>query len=381
MSNLLGDYDSGSESEAEVELHPSLPVAFGKIKSNSSKTQSKVAKIREETSEEDLKVENQMQNFAVLGPKKDPVAVNFASKTENFPKIENSFFSRLPISNMVTIQMHQVHKSVYGLSLDPRGSRMVTGGNDGEVRIWDFNGMNEENPTPFKQFFPVEGHTVVDCQFSKTGSHILVACSDAHARVYDRNGKGGVADPSRPGPFEANRPIAVTAKGDQYVAMAENTRGHTHMLSACAWHSVDPNVFITSSFDCTVRIWNLNGEKVGFDQNLKNLHVLKCTDRRGICGGRGCQDPLYVTSCVYSPTDSKIIVAGCSDGSLQLFYEKHKYVKPDAKAQTAHENSSCVGLKMFRDGRRLLSRGTDGTVKLWDVRLLKNSKPVQIWND
>ena len=368
------DYDSSDEEK----MDPSLPVSFGKQKPIKSKN---LASEDDKQKREERFVE-QNRNEAILGSKKIvEVLPTFISKVQSVPKFDNSEFSRLPVSNMVQLQLHAPRKSVYGLSLDPRGSRMVTGGNDGEVRIWDFNGMNEENPTPFKNFFPVEGHTVVDCQFSKTGSHILVACSDSHARVYDRNGKGGVADPSRPGPFEANRPIAVTAKGDQYVAMAENTRGHTHMLSGAAWHPTDVNKFITSSFDCTVRMWDLNGERVGFDQNLKNLHVLKCTDRRGISGGKGCNDPLFVTCCAYSPTDGKIVVAGCSDGSLQLFYEKHKYVKPDSKAQTAHEGASCVGVRMFRDGRRMLSRGTDGTVKLWDVRLLKNSKPVRVWSD
>ena len=42
------------------------------------------------------------------------------------------------------------------------------------------------------------------------------------------------------------------------------------------------------------------------------------------------QGGLFPTCCCYSPTDAKKIVAGCSDGSVQLFFDKagQRYCSP-----------------------------------------------------
>ena len=39
------------------------------------------------------------------------------------------------------------------------------------------------------------------------------------------------------------------------------------------------------------------------------------------------QGGLFPTVCCYSPTDAKKIVAGCSDGSVQLFFDKADFLR------------------------------------------------------
>merc|ERR1719188_1005957 len=169
--------------------------------------------------------------------------------------------------------------------------------------------MNEEKRS-FRSMEPLEGYCVQSVAFNKSGGMILVCLSDSHARIYDRDG--------------SSRPIQSTVKGDMYVRDMQHTKGHTQMLTGCMWHPLAAENWITSSLDGTIRIWDLKATPVGMDQVLPSVHVLKTVDKRNVCTGgtTGRDGGLYPTCCAYSPTDAKLIVGGCSDGSVQVFFEK-----------------------------------------------------------
>ena len=44
-----------------------------------------------------------------------------------------------------------------------------------------------------------------------------------------------------------------------------NTKGHVASLTDGMWHPRENNIFITSSMDCSIRIWDLNSKPVGID--------------------------------------------------------------------------------------------------------------------
>jgi len=184
------------------------------------------------------------------------------------------------------------------------GSRMVTGSMDGNIRYWDFNGMNSEDKSSFRSLEPVEGHMVQAVSFGTTGGSVLVVSSDSSARIYDREGTTKV--------------LQSTVKGDMYVRDMQHTQGHTQMLTDGQWHPFRTEFFLTSSLDGTLRIWDMNARPVGMDQQLPSVHVLKTLDKRGVCvGGSACRHGgLYPCCCTYSPVDAKKIVGGCSDGSV-----------------------------------------------------------------
>jgi len=267
----------------------------------------------------------------------------------------------IPVSHEVSIAAHE--KAVTALSFDPRGSRMVTGSMDGCLKFYDFAGMNEEKQA-FRCFEPVDGHMVQAVAFSTRGSIVLAVCSDSHARIYDRDG--------------SSKPVQSTVKGDMYVRDMTHTKGHTQMLTSGVWHPLHQEQWLTSSLDGTLRLWDLNATPIGMDQVLPSMHVLKILDKRNVCigGASGRTGGLHPTCCVLSPTDGKKIVGGCSDGSLQLFFEKARYQKPDKILRTAH-TASVTDAAFIREGSQtnfLVSRSLDNTMKVWDLRMFSDQK-------
>ncbi|KAF4704790.1 WD repeat-containing protein 70, partial [Perkinsus olseni] len=147
--------------------------------------------------------------------------------------------------------------------------------------------------------------------------------------------------------------------GDQYIRDLQHTKGHTATITDGHWHPMDPSKWITSSLDCTIRIWDINTPGTGMDMWIPCIHTLKCVDKRGICGGRGgVENQLFVNSCGFKPYDGGFIVAGCSDGSLQLFNERKRYGKADMIARTAHTDV-VTSVNVLEDGQRMLSRSLD----------------------
>jgi len=275
----------------------------------------------------------------------------------------------LPVSHEAVLQAHE--KAVTALSLDPKGSRMVTGSMDGSIKYYDFNGMAEDK-NAFRSLDPVEGHMVQALSFSTTGGILLAVCSDAHARIYDRDGSA--------------KPIQSTVKGDMYVRDMTHTKGHTQMLTGGMWHPFHQDQWMTCSLDGTLRLWDLNASPVGMDQVLPSVHVLKTLDKRNVCvgGASGKGGGLYPTCCAYSPSDAKKMVGGCSDGSVQLFFEKARYQKPDRILRTAH-TAALTDVTFVQEGTQsnlMVTRSLDDTVKVWDCRALSDAKgPVKAFYD
>ena len=250
------------------------------------------------------------------------------------------------------------HKPVQALSIDPSGARMVTGGVDGILKYWEFTGMNGVDPKPFRELMPVEGHPIVALSYNSNGSLVLCVTSDARARVFDREG--------------TQRAVEETIKGDQYIRTPENTKGHTHNLSYGEFHPRESNRFMTSSYDSTVRLWDLHTKRIGMDQNIPNLNCFKCVDARNVCGG----NKMYVSTACYS-SDGSQVMAGCSDGSLHLFHEKNRYGKGLSIVRSAHMGAEITAVRFLFEDTQLVSRGTDDCVRFWDVRKFK--EPVRTW--
>jgi WD40 repeat protein len=104
----------------------------------------------------------------------------------------------LPISHEVVLTGHQ--KSIQAIDIDVDGVRMVTGGLDFILKIWDFNGMNRRLQA-MKEYRPFEGHPIMALSFDHLGSNFLCCCANNQARVYTRDGGKGV----------------MTIRGDMYI--------------------------------------------------------------------------------------------------------------------------------------------------------------------
>ena len=159
------------------------------------------------------------------------------SSDEEITVIENeSLKDRIPISNRVSLT-HGT-KTVSALALDPAGARLVTGGFDYEIKMYDFNGM-DSNKRAFRSLTPFECHQIRSCAFSCSGDQILICSGSAQAKIFDRDG----------------HEMFECCKGDQYLADMARTKGHCSMLNCGVWNPKVKNEFLTCSYDGTMRTW------------------------------------------------------------------------------------------------------------------------------
>lgn len=244
-----------------------------------------------------------------------------------------------PTQLTATLKQHK--KVVSALAIDPSGARFASGAHDYDVKLWDFGGMGGGIGKAFKSFEPAENYYVNDLKYSLAGDQLLVISGTAQAKIYDRDGEEK----------------QMYIKGDPYIRDMKNTAGHVGELSSGAWHPKDPQTFITSSADSTIRIWDVENKR-----KQKTVIVVKSKER----GAR-----TKITSCAYSH-DGTYIAAACYDGAVHLWSTSSNFVRPNMSMEGAHGKATETGsLALSLDGRTLLTRGGDDTVKTWDIRAFK----------
>nr|CAG4651680.1 EOG090X0364 [Triops cancriformis] len=258
---------------------------------------------------------------------------------------EMGLAGRIPCSMSVSIEHGS--KAVSALSIDPAGSRLVSGGVDYEVRYWDFAGMDTSLQS-FRTIRPCESHPIRHLEYSITGDTVLVIPGSAQAKVLDRDG------------FEKLECV----KGDQYILDTAKTKGHIAGLTYGAWHPRDKNEFMTSSEDGSCRLWAM-------DKPLHHKAIMKCRSAGGLRVTPG--------SCTFS-RDGNTVAALCSDGSIQMWDHRKNFVSTCWLVRDAHANGAdATCIRYSYEGTQIATRCLDETLKLWDVRTSK--KPVHVATD
>ncbi|WCJ38231.1 WD repeat-containing protein 70 [Euphorbia peplus] len=269
----------------------------------------------------------------MIGPPRPPPGRDSGSEEEE-EETRNLF--RIPMSNEIVLKGHT--KIVSALAVDHSGSRVLTGSYDYTLRMFDFQGMNSRLQS-FRQLEPSEGHQVRNISWSPTADKFLVVTGSAQAKIYDRDGLT----------------LGEFVKGDMYIRDLKNTKGHITGLTCGEWHPKAKETILTSSEDGSLRIWDVNDFK-------SQKQVLKPKLARP---GR-----IPVTTCAWD-CEGKSIAGGIGDGSIQLWNLKPGWgSRPDMHVEKAHSDD-ITGLKFSSDGRILLSRSFDGSLKVWDLRKIK----------
>ncbi|TYG62662.1 hypothetical protein ES288_D07G249600v1 [Gossypium darwinii] len=279
-------------------------------------------------------------NDVMIGPPRPPVGP--ISDSEEDEEEENRY--RIPLSNEIVLNGHT--KIVSALAIDHSGSRVLSGSFDYTVRMFDFQGMNSRLQS-FRQLEPFEGHQVRNLSWSPTSDRFLCVTGSAQAKIYDRDGLT----------------LGEFVKGDMYIRDLKNTKGHISGLTCGEWHPKTKETILTSSEDGSLRIWDVNDFK-------SQKQVIKPKLARP---GR-----IPVTTCAWD-REGKCIAGGIGDGSIQIWTLKPGWgSRPDIYIEKSHSDD-ITGLRFSSDGRTLLSRSFDGSLKVWDLRQIK--APLKVFDD
>jgi len=181
-------------------------------------------------------------------------------------------------------------------------------------------------------------------------------------------------------------------KGDMYIRDLRHTSGHVSSISSLSWHPTNPSLFLTSSSDSTLRIWDKTDRR-----KSKSVIVVKSKER----GGKS-----KITCCEWS-RDGKLIAAASEDGSLNIWKSNGNFTRPDyvrsaslylfrttenwslvvevfvQSNEKAHEKGTVTSSIVFSpDNKYLATRGGDGTVKRTPLPFLSISLPsTQDWRN
>ncbi|KAK1821581.1 hypothetical protein LTR12_003975 [Friedmanniomyces endolithicus] len=238
-----------------------------------------------------------------------------------------------PVSHEMVMKTHE--KAVTVTSLDPSGGRLVTGSMDCTLKFHDFASMTPTTIRAFKSIDPTA---------AKGNSN-----AETHpAKVLSRDGET----------------LVEFVKGDMYLRDMHNTKGHISEVTTGAWHPTDRNTCVTAGTDSTLRIWDITNSRA---QKAVIVHKSRAA------GSAGRTRMTAVAWSSPAQGGSNMLVAAAYDGSLVMWSGEGPYARPAAEIRGAHATDTWTsGLDVSADGRLVVTRGGDDTIKLWDTRKFKH---------
>lgn len=259
-----------------------------------------------------------------------------------------------PISHEVIFKTHD--RAVTSITVDPSGARMVTGSTDCTLKFHDFASMAPNTIRAFKSVDPteqkgsanVETHPVHRVEFNPyTGSQMLAISATPQAKILSRDGEV----------------LSEFVKGDMYLRDMNMTKGHISEITSGTWHPFHPDIFVTAGTDSTLRIWDVNTRN-------RQKEVIVHKSKQSGSAGRSRMTAVVWGSSVES--QNSLLVSAAMDGSLSLWSGEGPYNRPSAEIKDAHAPDTWIsGIDISNDGRLVVTRGGDDTIKIWDTRKFK----------
>ncbi|KAL8835516.1 MAG: hypothetical protein Q9176_006865 [Flavoplaca citrina] len=260
-----------------------------------------------------------------------------------------------PVSHELVLKTHE--RPITSMTLDPSGSRLITASTDCTVKFHDFASMTPTTLRAFKSVDPTatktsassETHPIHHVEFNPVSpSSILVISAIPQAKILSRDGE----------------PLAESVKGDMYLRDMHNTKGHISEITTGTWHPTNRDLCVTAGTDSTLRVWDCS-------LRMRQKDVIVHKSRAAGSAGRTRMTAVCWGS---SPQgNSSSLVAAALDGSLVMWNGEGPYNRPSAEIRDAHQRDTWTGgLDISSDGRTVVTRGGDDTIKLWDTRKFKS---------
>ncbi|KAI9486792.1 MAG: U5 small nuclear ribonucleoprotein 40 kDa protein [Benjaminiella poitrasii] len=197
---------------------------------------------------------------------------------------------------------------IFSCEFDHSGEYIASAGFDRQILLWNTYGE-------MKNYGILKGHTnaVMEIHWSRDSSQIFSCSADKTVNIFD------------------------TKTGER----VRRWRGHTGIVNSCQTTRRGPELVVSASDDCTVKIWDeRNKEAVNsFDHDYQ------------------------MTSVCFSDAGDMIYAAGL-DNEIKVWD-----VRKNQIAYTLKGHADTVsGMSLSPDGSYLLTNAMDNTVRLWDIK-------------
>lgn len=259
-----------------------------------------------------------------------------------------------PVSHEMILKTHE--RAVTTVTLDPSGSRLVTGSTDCTLKLHDFSSMTPTTLRAFKSVDPSaeksadhsETHPINHVEFNPhSGSTFLEISATPQGKIMNRDGEI----------------LAEFVKGDMYLRDMHNTKGHTSAITTGTWNPVDRNICVTAGTDSTLRIWDVNNKRC-----QKEIIVHKSR-----AAGSAGRTRMTAVAWANQLQSKNMLFAAALDGGLIMWGGDGPFSRPAAEIKDAHKSGTWTGgISVSSDGRMVVTRGGDDLIKLWDTRKFKS---------
>ncbi|KAI9646336.1 hypothetical protein NHQ30_005780 [Ciborinia camelliae] len=345
----------GPELAEDDPMRAFLPTSFGK----KSKEADVAAQINRTKRPTEKKIDAPTPTLAVENEKRapEPASKDWGSDDDDEDSDTDGGSDdddEFPTSHELVLKTHD--RAVTTTTLDPSGSRLITGSNDCTLKFHDFASMTPTTLRSFKSVDPnysktsanSETHPINHVEFNPHAGGTFL-CISAHPQAKLMNRDGDI--------------IGEFVKGDMYLRDMNNTKGHISEITTGTWSPMDKNICVTAGTDSTLRIWDVNVRRC---QKEVIVHKSKASGSAG---------RTRMTAVVWgSPAQggNNLLVSAALDGSLVMWGGNGPYARPTAEIRDAHTPDTWTGgIDISPDGRMVVTRGGDNLIKLWDTRKFK----------